>query len=959
MQLPVRRLAVLCLTCVLLLGALPVAAAAQSRQKLKEVEALSAQAGKLYEAHRYDEAITLMRQGLEILTQELGPDHFEVGRFLNTLGLVYSTKGDAASAVTVYERAVAITEKAKGANDPTLATMLGNLGLSYYLSGDFVRAEPPLLRAIAIDEQTLGAAHPMVAQLASNLALLCGARGELARAETLYRRALAIYEQAFSADHPAVAQTLNSLAAIYTVHRDFVHAEEAYNRVLAIYNKTLAPDDLNFITFGSNLSEFYAAKGDYATAVQLMQHALDLSEKSVGPDNPFRAQMIMNLATSEQAQGDLAAAGPHFERAIALFENSVGGMHPNVAIAYENAATFYEAKDEVPRAIAALAHASDIREHTLALVLTTGSERQKLAYMGTFSYETDMAVSLHLRQAATDQAAARLALTTVLRLKGRALDAVADQIGNLRRHLDPAGRALLDQLSATRAQLAALTLAGATPLPAAERQAAVGKLEAELERLEAQVSARSAEFGAQAQTVTLAPVQSALPPGAALVELVAYKPFDAKVKNRDDRLWPARYAAYILRREGAPAAVDLGAAADIDRAVAEFREALKRPKSTNTRQLGRALDEQLLRPVRRLLGDTRQLFLSPDGALNLIPFAALVDEQDHYLIENYQLTYLTSGRDLLRLQVRGESKGAPVIIANPQFDMGGEVPAANANAQTTGAGAGASDRGLRSTDFGQLQFGQLRGTGEEAGALKATLPGVQLLIEAQATEAALKQVNGPAILHVATHGFFLPDQAQAADASGTRGLGLGNSAAPASSALREENPLLRSGIALAGANRRQSGTGEDGVLTALEAVGLNLWGTKLVVLSACETGLGEVKNGDGVYGLRRALVLAGSEAQVMSLWKVDDAATRDLMVAYYQRLQAGEGRTDALRQVQLAMIKSKTRTQTGAERGLGGDMGSPAASPTDRSHPFFWASFIQSGAWQSLTGKASGAQAQP
>ncbi len=924
-------------------------------KRLKEVEVLSAQAGKLYEAHRYDEALKLMRQGLEILTQELGPDHPDVGIFLNNLGLIYSTKGDAASAVTVYERAVVITEKAKGANDPSLATMLGNLGLSYYLSGDLVRAEPPLLRAIAIDEQALGAEHAMVAQLTSNLALIYGARGEIARAETLYQRALTIYEKALGAEHPAVAQTLGSLAVIYTVHRDFANAEKTYNRVLEIYQKTLAPDDLNFITFGSNLSQFYAVKGDYDTAVQLMQHALELSEKSVGPDNPFRAQMIMNLATSEQAKGDFAAAGPHFERAIALYENSVGGMHPDVANAYENAATFYEAKDEVPRAIAALAHASDIREHTLALVLTTGSERQKLAYMATFGYETDMAVSVHLRQAATDQAAARLALTTVLRLKGRALDAVADQIGNLRRHLDPAGRTLLDQLSATRAQLATLTLAGAAQMPAAERQAAVSKLEAELERLEAQVSARSAEFSVQAQSVTLAPVQAALPPGAALVELVAYRPFDAKVKNRDDRLGPARYAAYVLRREGAPTAVDLGAGADIERAVAEFREALKRPKSTNTRQLGRALDEQLMRPVRRLLGDTHQLFLSPDGALNLIPFAALVDEQDHYLIENYQLTYLTSGRDLLRLQVRGESKGAPVIFANPQFDMGAAAsaattgaPATPANGSVSAQASGVSDRGLRSTEFGQLQFGQLQGTAQEAGALQTTLPGVQLLTEAQATEAALKQVNAPAILHVATHGFFLPDQAQAADASSTRGLALGGGAP----AQREENPLLRSGIALAGANRRQSGTGEDGVLTALEAVGLNLWGTKLVVLSACETGLGEVKNGDGVYGLRRALVLAGSEAQVMSLWKVDDAATRDLMVAYYKRLQAGEGRTDALRQVQLAMIKSKTVTQTGADRGLG-ESGGPT-SAADRSHPFFWASFIQSGAWQSLTGKASG-----
>jgi CHAT domain-containing protein len=162
-----------------------------------------------------------------------------------------------------------------------------------------------------------------------------------------------------------------------------------------------------------------------------------------------------------------------------------------------------------------------------------------------------------------------------------------------------------------------------------------------------------------------------------------------------------------------------------------------------------------------------------------------------------------------------------------------------------------------------------------------------------------------------------------------------------------ENPLLRSGLILAGANQRQSGPGEDGVLTALEAAGLDLWGTRLVVLSACETGLGEIKNGEGVYGLRRALVLAGSESQVMSLWQVSDAATRDLMAAYYTRLQAGEGRTEALRQVQLTMIKSGgTTAPAGAQRGIGLQKENPKSQ--DLSHPFYWAAFIQSGEWRSL-----------
>jgi CHAT domain-containing protein len=146
-------------------------------------------------------------------------------------------------------------------------------------------------------------------------------------------------------------------------------------------------------------------------------------------------------------------------------------------------------------------------------------------------------------------------------------------------------------------------------------------------------------------------------------------------------------------------------------------------------------------------------------------------------------------------------------------------------------------------------------------------------------------------------------------------------------AARDENPLLYSGLALAGANQPDGADGEDGILTALEASGLSLWGTELVVLSACETGLGEVRTGEGVYGLRRAFVLAGAESQLMSLWKVNDEVTRDIIVRYYRRLASGAGRGEALRQVQLEMLRG------------------------DRNHPYFWASFIPSGDWKGVGGK--------
>jgi len=196
---------------------------------------------------------------------------------------------------------------------------------------------------------------------------------------------------------------------------------------------------------------------------------------------------------------------------------------------------------------------------------------------------------------------------------------------------------------------------------------------------------------------------------------------------------------------------------------------------------------------------------------------------------------------------------------------------------------------------------------------------------AQASKATLRQVNAPILLHIATHGFFLQGMAENTTQTAARSATKDTRSAQGAPGL--QNPLLRSGLALAGANL-DKGTSDNGILTALEASDLNLWGTKLVTLSACDTGVGQVKIGEGVYGLRRAFFLAGTESLVMSLWPVSDYVTRQLMTQYYTGLKSGLGRGEALREAQLAMLKRK-----------------------GREHPFYWASFIEAGEWADLDGK--------
>ncbi len=481
----------------------------------------------------------------------------------------------------------------------------------------------------------------------------------------------------------------------------------------------------------------------------------------------------------------------------------------------------------------------------------------------------------------------------------------------------------MDQLSSARSKLATAMLNANDKLAVEERQTAIAQLEAEISKLEAEVSAKSADFRIISKPVTVEHAQESIPPGASLLEFIWYQPFN--VKGGNIRAWSApRYAVYLVQRDGPLAWVDLGEAGPIDADIDRFRASLRDPKRTDAKTIARSLDERLMRPARKLARLGQQLFVAPDAALNLIPFAALVDERDKYLIENYSISYLTSGRDLLRLKPSPVIGGAPIVLANPLYDLNMtgsraiESASTQANRSTTQA-----DGNRRSLDFTTLTYPPLPGTMEEAAAIKTQLPDAQLLSREQATEAAVKRVQSPRILHIATHGFFLPDQPSVDVARDTRQL-VKETQTPANS-IRLENLLLRSGLVLAGVKQKSSGGSEDGVLTALETAGLNLSGTKLVVLSACETGLGDVSNGEGVYGLRRALVLAGSETQVMSLWQVSDTATRDLMAGYYKRLKVGDGRAEAFRQVQLEMLQTSSN-----------------------NHPYYWASFIQSGAWTNL-----------
>jgi len=852
-----------------------------------------------YRRGDYAQAERLFQRALAISEKVLGEDHPEVARPLNNLAFIYQTRGDSKRAAPLLRRSLAIREKALGPQHPDVAITLNNLAGLYHAQGDYVRAESLYQRALSIREKALHAQHPDVAKSLNNLAFLYQTKGDYARAEPLYQRVLAINEKALGENHPDAIISINNLASVYQAQARYELAKELYQKALAIREKTLGPDHPDVGVSLNNLAHLYQAQGDLARAEPLYQRAQAIWEKALGVEHPQVAYALQNLASVGRGRGDFARAEPLLERALAIREKALGDRHPDVALSLHDLAILNQATGRLTEGLARQERAAEIREFNLANNLVSGSERQKLAYLALFSAETDHILSLHTQAAPSDPKALRLALTTLMRRKGRAQDVVADTITVLRRRADAQDQQLFDNLTGARAQLANLTLRGSTTAGSDAHRARLRQLEDQVEKLEESLSARSAAFRAESQPVTLETVQAAIPPDTLLVEFALYKPFDAKTNKSG----AARYAAYALAPQGEPRWVDLGEAQPVDEAVMALRKAIRDPKSAKVRQLARAVDEKVMRPVRRLIGGARRALISPDGMLNLLPFAALVDEQDRWLVANYSFTYLTSGRDLLRLQVPRAGKSEPLIVANPAFGL------------------------MTGSDSGRQPFRTLGETLIEANRIKALLPGAVVLVDAQATETALKRASAPGILHIATHGFFRQDVEDPVE--NTRGIASTSFSDLRSAAwtAKIENPLLRSGLALAGANEHRSGD-DDGVLTALEAASLDLWGTKLVVLSACDTGVGEVRNGEGVYGLRRALVLAGSETQVMSLWPVSSKETVGLMAGYYRRLLRGEGRGEALRQAQLEMLKNPKL-----------------------SHPHYWASFIQAGEWANLDGR--------
>jgi CHAT domain-containing protein len=868
------------------------------------LNALSPLLGPLWQTQNYDELAKLYLRQLDLHKKLEGE---QSAGYISTLGAYASmlfNRNEYTAAVRMYEEQLRLQEAMlKGAPpDWGIAAVLQIMGSAQWTLGQHAKALQTWDRAVKV---SLAAPGANVIQRTSTLygiamQLQFGGRADLAK--PLLAQAKAIYEQEIqrlerdAPDDYMLDSMYGMLGYLYRQDEDYATAEAMFEKGIAKGVKRNG-----YSGYEMMLAELKRAQGKHREALALLEKSAAAMAKIAPASatfyNPTMADVLREL-------GEFKRAEQLIEQHRAFLAKTYGKSSTVYAMTEFSMALIYMASGKVREAEAMLTASLDHAERELQNVLKGGTEADHAAYFARNNYQLDSALNFHINYAAKSASAARLALTTLLRRKGRVLDAAAASLATIRAKLSPDDKKLLDELSSARGKLAKLTVAGTGADPDAAKE--IAALEDQIQKLEMEVGKKSAAYRTVNQPIALAGVQKLIPRDARLVEIVSFQPGDPKAPyTLRPKLAPRRYAAFVVGTTGDPVLVDLAEVAVIDVAVEKLRKALADPDNDRAPELGRAVFDLTMAKLIPRLGGATSVLVAPDGALNLIPFSALVDDKQQFLIKRFTFTYLTSGRDLLRVTARTKAQGGGVIFADPSFDATGKPAAAQP-----------ATRGRRSADLASLSWQPLPGTGQEADAVVRTMKNLTVYRGADATEGAIKQVHGPRVLHLATHGFFLPDEPPPPPSPSG---GDARQGGPQLAQPQQENPLLRSGLAFAGANKLSSGD-EDGILTALEASTLDLTGTKLVVLSACETGIGKVTNGEGVYGLRRALVIAGAESMVMTLWQVDDAATKDLMTGYYVKLASGKARSSALRDVQLEI-----------------------AGQTRYAHPYYWASFVPAG----------------
>jgi CHAT domain-containing protein/Tfp pilus assembly protein PilF len=836
------------------------------------------------------EAEDVARRAVALRERYLEPGHPDTIAAWSLLAGVLRASGRLDEAESLYRKAKTATEARFGKSHPKAAEAGRELAIYLIERGDFTAAEALLInarKALAGNKK----ADPFASRRLDHAAAeLYRETARSAEAEPLYVAALKAAVAKLGPAHPVTTSWAYDASLFLIANRRYTEADKLLTAVIAGREKTLGPNHPATIASLELLSEVKQQLGRPADAEALVRQAL---ERTGDSDPMVAVRLSSNLALRSVWAGDAKTAQAHARRAVAAVEK-VEALYPLddplCWLARHNAGHVASAAGDVRGALAAFDAARRSVRRFLAEALPGLSEREQLFVLEKFDrYNLHAALSLGVSHGSDREVTAHTA-EWLLNGKAVAHDALAAAARG------SAGRSPIRATLNLRRQAAGFAIT--PPAPGRERPAD--------------------------PWVSLTALQAALPDGAVFIDLVRLDPHPPALGKPAERA-PARYVAWVTGKAGAPMVIDLGSATPIDAAVAAARKALTNAPSA-IRASGESTAENALRtaaadltklvldPLRSSAGSAVVWYVAPDGDLWLYPWAAL-PTADGYLAESVDVRYVTSGRDLLPRPSPVPSADA-VIFADPDFDAGAGKERAAPAAPADGRGiAGLLGRVVR-----------LPGTAVEANAVATKLASVigrepTMLTGERATKRQLKTISHPRVLMLATHGFFLPTESKyrAARDDWFKSLTL-----PLTAGDDLVNPLRRSGLLLAGCNREPASGGDDGVLTGLDVLGLDLRGCELVVLSACETGLGEVRDGEGVGGLRQAFLAAGARRVMSTLWQVPDLESARLMARCFELQAEGHPAEAALREAQLEALHRRREKNATA-------------------HPFFWAAYTVTG----------------
>lgn len=837
----------------------------------------------LYQKGDYTGAANQLLETKTIQEKVLGKEHPSYAQSLNSLAFVYVAMSDYEKAEPLYLESKSIVKKSLGKEHRNYARTMTNLGILYRQLGNYEKAEQVYLETKDIQEKSLGKDHLDYAKTLYNLANLYADMGNNEKAMLLYLESKAIEEKSLGREHPDYAQSLNSLAILYRDMGNYEYAEQLYLESKTIFEKTLGKEHPEYAYILTNLAVLYEQLGNYERSEPLYLESKNIWEKVLGKEHPVYAKIVANTANLYRQMGNYDKSAMLYTESRLILEKKFGKNHPDYAQSLSHMAALHQAAHNFSTAKPYLLESSPIQKSLLLRSARHLSERELSAYAQQFAKNLIQTYSFaHFQPDIADAC-----YDNTLFHKGFLLNAAA-KINNptLR---DSATTETFYRLKSCHRRLAA-----EYAKPIAERMG-VEELETKANDLEKELTRTVAGYGEAMRQVKWQEVQAALKPGEAAIEFVHYRFWD---KKPTDSLM---YAALLLLPEGQPKFVPLFEEKQLDallhRGVTAPEFFFKNLYEFSGK--GKDLNRLIWQPIANIFsaggGQPKVVYFSPSGLLHRLNLTALPVSESERLGDRFKLIELGSTRQIVVSPPNRYDGPSAALFGGVYYDLDTTSAATEPEVKPTGLRGGLSFAHADSTLRGGGEWKFLPGSEKEIAELDKIMStnGLKTKVfrSAAATEEAFKNTesspkgNGasPRILHISTHGYFFPDPKTTADHSRPTF----DDKQPTFKI--SEHPMLRSGLILAGGNHAWK-TGkplkegmEDGILTAYEISQMNLSNTELVVLSACETGLGDIQGNEGVYGLQRAFKIAGAKYLIMSLWQVDDKQTSRLMTLFYKK----------------------------------------------------------------------------